>query len=43
MDSAEEKQGSLFVYDGDGKVVARFGNSEVKHWWSGRAKESEAF
>jgi len=41
--TAEEKQGSLFVYDKDEKIVARFSGSEVKHWWTGSTRKSEAF
>lgn len=40
---AEEKTGSLFVYDKDGNVVARFASSKVEHWWTEAAKEEEAF
>jgi hypothetical protein len=40
---AEEKQGSLLVYDRDGTVVAKFGVSKVEHWWTGTAKKSDAF
>jgi hypothetical protein len=40
---AEEKQGSLFVYDKDRNVVGRFASSKVEHWWSEAAKEKEAF
>jgi len=40
---AEEKQGSLLVYDKDGAVAARFSLSKVEHWWIGSAKKPETF
>jgi hypothetical protein len=40
---AEEKQGSLFVYDKDGAVVAKFNLTKVEHWWSGSTKKPESF
>jgi len=40
---AEEKQGSLLVYDKDGAVVARFSVSQVEHWWAGSTKRPETF
>jgi hypothetical protein len=40
---AEEKQGSLFFYDKDGTVVARFSASKVEHWWTGTTKKPDSF
>ena len=40
---AEEKQGSLLVYDKDGTVTARFQLSKVEHWWAGSAKKPDDF
>jgi hypothetical protein len=40
---AEEKAGFLLVYAQDGSVLARFGLSEVKHWWIGNTKKTDAF
>jgi len=40
---AEEKQGSLLVYDKDGTVTARFQLSKVEHWWTGIAKQPDDF
>jgi hypothetical protein len=40
---AEEKQGSLFVYDKDGAVVAKFNLAKVEHWWTGSSKKPENF
>jgi hypothetical protein len=40
---AEEKQGSLFVYDKDGAVAAKFNLSKVEHWWTGSTKKPENF
>jgi hypothetical protein len=40
---AEEKQGSLFVYDKDGAVAAKFSLSTIEHWWTGSTKKPESF
>jgi hypothetical protein len=40
---AEEKQGSLLVYDKHGAAVAKFTLSDVRHWWTGSAKPSNDF
>ena len=39
----EEKQGSLFVYDKDGAVEAKFSLSKVEHWWVGSTKSADRF
>jgi hypothetical protein len=36
---AEEKQGSLVVYDQDGIVTAKFSLSKVEHSWTASKKE----
>jgi hypothetical protein len=40
---AEEKTGSLFVYDKDGNLAAKFSLSEVRHWWIGSMKKPGPF
>ena len=40
---AEEKQGSLLVYDKDGNVAGRFQSSKVEHWWSGTTENPDRF
>ena len=40
---AEERQGSLFVYNQEGALAAKFKLSKVEHWWTGSTKKSESF
>jgi hypothetical protein len=40
---AEEKQGSLLVYDQDGTIIARFNLSKLEHWWTGTSKKMDNF
>jgi hypothetical protein len=40
---AEEKQGSLLVYDKDGAVTARFSLTKVEHWWTGSTMKPDSF
>jgi hypothetical protein len=40
---AEEKQGSLLIFDKDGNAVAKFTISDVRHWWIGHTMKPDIF